>query len=195
MEPPGFVSCGSLAGVVAKPMGRPCLKAPVTDLVTANGRNPWLLKLHANWSRARWFVYLGAACIVAGGLVAAASAPAHSEVGAWAAAYLVLVGGAAQVMLGVAQGVFSPGRVTGLVVALQVVLFNAGNAAVVAGTATGILVVGDIGALVLLVALVLAAGATRGLGGLAVGFYRAIVVVLALSVPVGSVLARLHPLR
>ena len=167
----------------------------MTDLVAADGRNPWLLRLHANWSRASWFVCLGAACIVAGGLVAAASAPAHSEVGTWTAAYLVLVGGAAQVMLGVAQGVLSPGRVTGLVVALQVVLFNAGNAAVVAGTATGILVVGDIGALVLLVALVLAAGATRGLGGRAVGLYRAIVVVLALSVPVGSVLARLHPLR
>jgi hypothetical protein len=156
---------------------------------------PWLLELHAGWLRARWFGYLGAACIVAGGLVAAASAPAHSEVGTWAAAYLVLVGGAAQIVLGVAQAILSPGRRSAVTFGLHVVLFNAGNVAVVAGTVTGVHAVGDAGALVLLAALVLSAGAVRGVRGRAAGLYRAIVVLLALSVPVGSVLARLHPLR
>jgi hypothetical protein len=156
---------------------------------------PWLLKLHAGWSQVRWFGYCGAACIVAGGLVAAASAPAHSEVGTWAAAYLVLIGGAAQIVLGVAQAVLSPGRPSAPAIDLQVVLFNAGNAAVVAGTAVGVHLVGDAGALLLLSALVLSARAVRGVGGHAAELYRAIVVALALSVPVGSVLARLHPLR
>jgi hypothetical protein len=156
---------------------------------------PWLVKLLTSWRQVRWFGYFGAACIVTGGLVAAASAPAHSEVGAWAAAYLVLVGGVAQIMLGVAQAVLSPGRRSAVTIDLQVVLFNSGNAAVVAGTATGAHVVGDAGALVLLAALVLSAGALRGVRGRAAGLYRAIVVLLAFSVPVGSVLARLHPLR
>jgi hypothetical protein len=156
---------------------------------------PWLVKLLASWRQVRWFGYFGAACIVTGGLVAAASAPAHSEVGAWAAAYLVLVGGVAQIVLGVAQAVFSPGRHSAVAIHLQVVLFNAGSAAVVAGTAAGVPLVGDAGALVLLAALALSARAVRGVAGRAAGLYRVIVVVLALSVPVGSVLARLHPLR
>lgn len=154
----------------------------------------WLFKLHASWPRARWFGYFGGACIVAGGLVAAASAPAHSEVGTWAAAYLVLVAGAAQIVLGVAQAVLSPGRPPAPAVGIQVVLFNVGNAGVVAGTAVGVHWVGDTGSLLLLGALALSAYTVRGVGGRAAGLYRVLVVVLALSVPVGSVMARLHPL-
>jgi len=156
---------------------------------------PWLLRLHAVWPRVRWFGLFGAACIVGGGLVAAASAPAHSELGTWAAAYLVLVGGAAQIALGVAQAVLSPGRPSAVAVDVQVVLFNAGNAAVVAGTAAGVHVLGDAGGLLLLGALALSVCAVRGVGGRAAGLYRTLVVVLALSIPVGSVLARLHPMR
>ena len=155
----------------------------------------WLLRLHAGWPRLRWFGCFGAACIVAGGLVAAASAPARSEVGTWAAAYLVLVAGAAQIVLGVAQAVFSPGRTSAWAVHVQVVLFNVGNAAVVAGTAVGVHWVGDAGSLLLLGALVQSAYAVRSVGGRAAGLYRVILVVLALSVPVGSVMARLHPLQ
>jgi hypothetical protein len=156
---------------------------------------PWPLRLQAGWRRVRWFGYSGAACVVAGGLVAAASAPAHSEVGTWAAAYLVLVGGVAQIVLGFAQAVLSPERRSAVTSDLQVVLFNAGNVAVLAGTVAGVHVVGDAGSLALLAALVLSAAAVSGVGGRAAGLYRAIVVLLALSVPVGSVLARLHPLR
>jgi hypothetical protein len=172
------------------------------DCAAADGQSaplgaqgPWLLKLHASWPRVRWFAYFGAACIVAGGLVAAASAPASSEVGTWAAAYLVLVGGVAQMVMAVAQAVLSPGRPSAFIAEVQVVLFNVGSAAVVAGTAVGIHLVGDAGSLLLLGALVLSARAVGGVAGRAAGLYRAVVVLLVLSIPVGSVLARLHPLR
>ena len=49
------------------------------------------------------FVVLGAVSVIAGGLVAAVSAPAGWEHGSWAAAYLVLVTGVAQIGLGAAQ--------------------------------------------------------------------------------------------
>jgi hypothetical protein len=48
----------------------------------------------ARCSAALPFVALGAVCVVAGGLVSAASAFAPSEHAAWAAAYLVLLAGA-----------------------------------------------------------------------------------------------------
>lgn len=130
-----------------------------------------------------------------GGLIAAASAPSHSEVGTWAAAYLVLVGGAAQIVLGVAQAVLAPRRPPALALHIQIMLFNVGNVAVVAGTAAGAVLVGDAGALLLFGALVLSAGAVRGIRGRGPALYRAIVVLLAVSAPVGSVVARLHPLR
>ena len=52
---------------------------------------------------ARWFVAAGSSCVVVGGLVAAATGPTGFEDGSWVAAYLVLVGGVAQIALGVGQ--------------------------------------------------------------------------------------------
>src|SRR5664280_344044 len=54
-----------------------------------------VIEVPARRSAALPFAAVGAACIVAGGLVAAVSAPAPSEHASWAAAYLVLVVGAA----------------------------------------------------------------------------------------------------
>lgn len=91
-------------------------------------------RLPLSCSAALPFVVLGAACVVAGGLVAAAVAMAPSQLGSWAAAYLVLVGGVAQVALGAGQALLAsrpPGR---RAVAAGVAGWNAGNGAVLAGT-------------------------------------------------------------
>ena len=52
---------------------------------------------------ARTFVVVGSISVVGGGLVAAATGPTGFERGSWLAAYLVLVGGVAQVVLGAGQ--------------------------------------------------------------------------------------------
>ena len=54
------------------------------------------------------FVALGGMCVIAGGCVAAASSVTPSETASWAAAYLVLVGGVAQVFLGLGQVLVAP---------------------------------------------------------------------------------------
>lgn len=72
---------------------------------------------------------LGVACVVAGGLVAAATALAPSKHGTWAAAYLVLVASVAQVALGVGQALLAPKPPSSRLVAAQFVGWNAGTAA------------------------------------------------------------------
>jgi hypothetical protein len=57
---------------------------------------------------ARPFVILGAGAVVAGGLVAAASSVAPSAHASWAAGYLVLVAGVAQVLPGVPRPLERP---------------------------------------------------------------------------------------
>jgi hypothetical protein len=106
------------------------------------------------------FAVIGTGCVVAGGLIAAASALAPSEHASWAAAYLVLVAGVVQVGLGAGQAVFAPGVARWLVVA-QVLGWNAGNAAVLAGTLLGVAALGDAGGGLLAATLVLL---VRGVG-------------------------------
>ncbi len=65
--------------------------------------------LPARWAPALPFGAAGAVCVVAGGLVSAAIAPALSELGSWAVAYLVLVGGAAQAAVGTGHALLAPG--------------------------------------------------------------------------------------
>lgn len=58
------------------------------------------------------FVIVGGVSIILGGLAAAATSPLGWEHGSWAAAYLVLVTGAAQLLLGVGQDHFTGGNVS-----------------------------------------------------------------------------------
>lgn len=141
---------------------------------------------------------IGGACVVAGGLLAAVSAPAPSEGASWAAAYLVLVGGVAQIAFGFGRAAFDPAASTRSVVA-HLVTWNVGNVCVLAGTLSGRTTVVDGGGVLLLAALLLL---VRGLrrppasDGRAAGWllwaYRAVVLLLVISIPVGLVLARLR---
>jgi hypothetical protein len=146
--------------------------------------------------RAAWaMVGLGVASVVGGGLASAATALAPTEHTAWAVAYLVLVGGVAQVGLGVAQILFSRPGGSGVATLSELALWNVGNAAVLAGVLAATAVLVDLGGALLVVALALAVYGVRGARGtggwrIALFTFRALVVVLLLSIPAGLLLAR-----
>jgi predicted acyltransferase len=154
----------------------------------------WLLDLQAGWRDIRVFAILGVICVVGGGLVAASTAPLQSERASWAAAYLVLVAGVAQIALGAGQALFAVSPPTRRIAAAQVAGWNVGNAAVIVGTLFQVLVIADIGALLLLATLIRSLQAVRGTSGGRPGrLYRGLLVVLVVSIPIGLVLARLRP--
>ena len=142
------------------------------------------------------FVVVGVACVVAGGLVSAAVAMAPSQLGSWAVAYLVLVGGVAQVGFGAGQALLAvraPGRRT---VVAELAGWNAGNGAVLAGTLLRITWLADIGGVLLFTILVLALARIRGAvrhPAWPLHLYRAVVSLVLVSIPVGLVIAVIHP--
>ena len=133
---------------------------------------------------------LALAAVVAGGLLAAVAATAESEVGAWAAAYLVLVMGMAQAVLVVGRVAWAPSGEHGTLVPL-LVGWNVGSLAVILGTAAESFVTVLAGS-VLLVAVLVECGlrvrSDRHRGLLA--GYRVVVAALLVSVVIGCVLAR-----
>ncbi|KRE38388.1 hypothetical protein ASG73_05425 [Janibacter sp. Soil728] len=143
---------------------------------------------------ARALTALGALGVVLGGLVAAVTGPMDWAKGSWAAAYLVLVVGVAQHVMGRLRAVDATDDRAGWV---QLAGWNLGSALVIGGTLVTTPLLVDLGSVLLVVALVLAlrAGA-RGPGdgiprvvGLA---YRAMLLVLAVSIPVGMLLSHLR---
>lgn len=119
------------------------------------------MTLDRRWAAAP-FVTLGTGCVVAGGLVAAATAPTPTTHASWAAAYLVLVAGVAQVALGLGQAVLTPQAPSRGRVAARLATWNAGNAAVLGGTLAGVLPLVDLGGALLVIGLALLAPAVRG---------------------------------
>lgn len=148
------------------------------------------------WSAAVPFAVLGTSCVVAGGLVSAAVAVAPSQLGSWAVAYLVLVGGVAQVALGAGQALLAsrpPGRRT---VAAELAGWNVGNGAVLAGTLLGATWLADAGGVMLVAALALALAGIRGAvrdPAWILHLYRALIVVVLVSIPVGLVIGAVRP--
>ena len=151
------------------------------------GRSPRL-------SAALPFGVVGGACIVTGGMVAAVTASAPTEHGTWAVAYLVLIGGVAQIGLGVGQALLAPSPPSWRVVAVEFAAWNAGNAAVIAGTLLGAIPVVDTGGALLVIALGFLAYQVRGSAwrrSWAMRSYWLLIAIVLVSVPVGLVLARL----
>jgi hypothetical protein len=128
--------------------------------------------------------------------VAAVNSAAPFGHGSWLAAYLVLVGGVSQVVLGAGRlALHAPPRTRGLPPA-QLALWNIGSLAVPAGVLGDAPMLVTAGSAALLCALALFAAEARGLRrevrGRAV-VYLAIVVALAMSVVIGSALADAAP--
>lgn len=138
---------------------------------------------------------IGAVAVILGGLVAAVTGPLELSKGSWAAAYLVLVVGAAQVMMGSARqhwsrsGADAPDWT-------QLALWNIGNIAVIAGTVAGSTIAVILGAAALAVALVLAFLATFRVAErrqrLLMLCYRILLVLLAVSIPIGVTLSAIR---
>ncbi len=153
-----------------------------------------LVERHREWLP---FAIVGALCIIAGGLLAAVTPSTPTQNTAWTTAYLVLVGGAAQVGLGLGRAVVASGT-SAPVVAVQVAGWNLGNAAVLIGTWLGLTALLDRGGALLLATLVLMTRGLRpsqtwpagGVGAWCLLGYRSLLLILLVSIPVGLVLAR-----
>lgn len=147
-------------------------------------------------SPSRWsatFFWVGTAQVVAGGLVAAVTSPLDLAKGSWLAAYLVLVGGVAQCAIGRAQAVLSASSTPAKRWEMQFASWNIGNLLVVVGSLTSEPYVVDVGGLLLLPALVIAVLATRRTPpSLLVWGYRAVLLLLAVTMPIGLVLAHVR---
>ena len=136
---------------------------------------------------ARTLVALGALGVVLGGLVAAVTGPMDWAKGSWAAAYLVLVVGVAQYVMGRLRAVDATSDRVGWV---QVAGWNLGSLLVIGGTLVTTPLLVDLGSVLLVVALVLALRAR--VPAAAALAYRAMLLVLAVSIPVGIVLSHLR---
>lgn len=145
-----------------------------------------------HWPALRPALVVGSVWIVVGGLVAAAAGPTDFDAGSWVAAYLVLVGGVAQIALGVGQVWISQTVPDLRLVWKQVATWNLAGVAVVTGTLLGSPVVSTLGGIVLAIALVLYLVGVRDLGhaprwaGLV---YRAVALIVLVSIPVGLTLS------
>lgn len=140
------------------------------------------------------FLALGLLCILGGGFTAAVTAHAPTEHATWACAYLVLVGGIAQVALGTGQAWLTDGAPPVRLLAAEAVTFNLGNAAVIAGTVADVPAILDLGGVLLAAALVLFLTAVRAgrQPRWAVWSYRVLIAIVLVSIPTGLVIASLH---
>lgn len=138
------------------------------------------------------FVALASVSIVTGGLVAAVTGPTDFDEGSWLAAYLVLVGGVALIVLGVGQAIFARQPPTRSVIATELATWVLSAATIIVGTLAEAVVLTIVGGLLLLGVLVLFAAAVRdasGIGGRLIWLYRAMIGILVVSIPIGLVLA------
>jgi hypothetical protein len=149
-------------------------------------------RLVDRWPAMRPFVLVGAASIVAGGLVAAVTRPLELELGSWLAAFLVLVGGVAQIVLGAGQAWLCDGRPPRRQLISEAAAWNVGVATTIAGSLVALPVLTSVGGIAMAVALVLFLHGTRASASgprRALATYRAVLVVVLVSTPVGLVLA------
>ena len=138
---------------------------------------------------------LGATSVVAGGLVAVVTGPLQLAHGSWAAAYLVLINGVAQVALGNAQAALAPRAPSRHVLATQLAAWNVGGAAVIGGTLVRVPLIVDVGGLLLVIALALMIRTVRGriaAPSWALWTYRLLLVIVLVSIPIGLVLAHIR---
>lgn len=137
------------------------------------------------------FAAAGVAGVLAGGLLAAAiAAPAPTRHGVWASAYLVLVIGVGQILLGAGQALLAATPPTARRVAVTAVAYNVANLAILLGIVTGHIIVFDAGSVLLVVALVLFLhGVVHGAQtGWPLQVYRLFVAMLIVSIPIGLVI-------
>ena len=153
---------------------------------------PKVERLLDRWPAARPFVVAGSLSIIAGGICAAVTRPTHFELGSWLAAFLVLVGGVATIVLGGGQAWMADVAPPPRAVHAELAAWTVGVAGTIAGSLAAVPILTTVGAVPFVVALALF---LRGVRQPAVGprwpllVYRALTVVVLVSTPVGVVLA------
>jgi hypothetical protein len=150
--------------------------------------------IRIGWKTAAPFVLLGIAAVIAGGLVSALTATAPTRQIAWLVAYLVLVVGVAQIGLGAGQAWLAARPLGGGLLVIEFLGFTFGNAGVAAGTMLSLPILVDVGGVLLVVSLALFFwGVRRSARGAWLRYlYRALVVLLLVSIPIGLVLAQIR---
>ena len=149
------------------------------------------------WPSARPFVVVGAAAVAAGGAVAAVTRPTGFELGPWLAAFLVLVGGVAQIALGAGQAWVADRLPDTGMVRAELTIWNIGLAATMAGSLLPAPLLTALGAVAVLIALALFLSATRPHHDAAEPvaprwariLYPLGIVVVLISTPIGLVLS------
>lgn len=133
----------------------------------------------------------GGVSIIAGGLTAAVTGPTGWERGSWVAAFLVLVAGVAQIGLGVGYAQLASKPMSVRLAGAQCVLWSSGCAVVIAGTLLSSPATVTIGSAPLVAVLATSIAPLRGNARhpLLALTYRALLIVLLVSVPVGIALA------
>lgn len=138
------------------------------------------------------FLVVGGLGIVLGGLFSAISAGSPSYLAAWAVAYLVLVVGVAQVVLGLGQARLAVHPPSDGVVSAEVLTYNLANILVLGGSMFSLTSLTWAGAALIVVAMGLFIWAARGSGSKQRWWlygYRAMIVVILISAPIGIILA------
>jgi len=149
-------------------------------------------ELLTRWRHNRGFLAAGALWTTVGGLVAAITRPLGFELGSWTAAFLVLVGGVAQIGIGAGQAWLSVVPPRPKLRATEFLAWNSGVMLTVAGTLTAVPPMTSAGGAAIAVALAAFLASTaasnmrRGWWRVA---YRILVAVVLISIPVGLVLA------
>ncbi len=150
-------------------------------------------EVYERWMPALPFMALGAISIVAGGLLAAVTAISPTRHATWAAAYLVLVVGVAQLGIAAGQALLAPRIPSRRLVLAELLTWDIGNAGVIAGTVMDRVALVDLGGALLAISLVLFIYGARGHSGerrwLLYG-YRLLITIVLVSIPVGLVISR-----
>lgn len=151
-------------------------------------QTPWI-RVRAAMS----FVVMAALAVVGGGVLAAAMAHAPNRMVMWAVAYLVLVVGVIQAVLGVGQALLLQRVPAGRTRIIEWLAFNAGSAGVITGTVVSSWRVVLLGTLLFALALVIFLYATRvARRGWPILAYRLLIVFMGGSAIVGLLLSALR---
>lgn len=152
---------------------------------------PALLRLWDRRDAFKPFAVAGAGAIVGGGVLASAiAAPAPTRHGVWAVAYLVLVLGVGQLVIGAGRVLLAAEPPTSGRMTILAAAYNASGAAIMLGVVTDHVAVFQAGCALLFGALIesfygVRRSARRGWPLLA---YRLIIAALIISIPIGMLI-------
>ena len=152
---------------------------------TPDTRGPW-------WAAHTWLFVAGTVAVVAGGFAAAVTGPTDWSHGSWVAAFLVLVGGVAQIAVGAGQAVLAAQTPPRRAVVTQWWSWNLAVAAVIAGTLLDTPALVAVGGVLLAVALVwslmMVRRTTPGCRWLRT-LYMTVIAAVLIGIPVGIALS------